>query len=185
MKAMNINDEQYERIARRLDGSQSPLSEQEQAAADDIARDENWLSRRLDPGAPGLQRAMACARNRLAAAVAARPRRSVYMGYAASVMSAAALILMTFSFITMMQGGADVETPVTVSPPDDLLFSPPQNNYDIAIIATQMDEFEADLASSSLPGEIDVWMNELQDDMDEFWLYDSLYAPDFSEDSPA
>ncbi len=180
---MNLNDEQYERMARKLDGSQPPLTEQEQAAVDEIVRDESWLSGRLDVQVP--QRAMSRARNRLAVAVAARPGRSAYIGYVAAVASAAALILLTFSFITMMQPHGDAKTPVAASPPDDLLFAPSQNNYDIAIVAAQADELAADMASSSLPSDFEMQIDELEKETEEFWLYDSLYEYDYSGENPA
>lgn len=178
---MDLNNEQYEQIARKLDGSEVSLTAREQAAVEDIVRDENWLAGKLDVPLP--QQAMARARNRLAAAIAKSPRKLIFAGYVAAVVSAAALILLTFSFI--MTSSGPVGDGEIVSLPDDLLFAPIENNYAIAIISAQMDEFEADLALSDLPGEIEMQVDELMEETEEFWLYDLPYEFEFSDDNPA
>ena len=49
---MDLNNEQYEQIARKLDGSEVSLTPQEQAVVEDIIRDENWLAGKLDVPLP-------------------------------------------------------------------------------------------------------------------------------------
>ena len=125
---MALNDAQYERIARRLDGQDVELSEQERMAADEIRRRQVDLAAMLDVNAP--PEVLAGARRRMRAMLigAARPRRrSFYL----AVATAAAAVLVAILYLKPFVGSKDVEIPAEV------LFSEP--------VSPEMDQLAQDV----------------------------------------
>ena len=108
---MALNDAQYERIARRLDGQDVELSEQERMAADEIRRRQVGLAAMLDVNAP--PKVLAGARRRMRAALIgpAQPRRrSFYL----AVATTAAAVLVAMLYLKPFAGSKDIEIPAEV-----------------------------------------------------------------------
>ncbi len=95
---MDMNEKQYERIARYLDGENIALSTEERAVAEDLHRAEALVGKALDvtPPAESLQRAMSTRSIR----VHLHPRRTLrFTLSAAAAVAAAAVVLLTFSLL--------------------------------------------------------------------------------------
>jgi len=95
---MDMNEKQYERIARYLDGENVALQSDEQAFVVEIRRAETLVGAALDvaPPADALQRAL----HRRHAVALHRSRRTLRLTLsAAAVVAAAAIVLLAFSLL--------------------------------------------------------------------------------------
>ncbi len=124
---MTLTDDQYERIARRLDGEDIPLTAAEQRIADELVEDEGAVGARLSADAAGLSptmlaevrrdeaavgprldvplpsRAFDRAQRRLAAELARPRRRLIWAGSAAGAVAAAAAALLIAALAGLWQ----------------------------------------------------------------------------------
>lgn len=172
---MELNSEQYERIARRLDGERTELSPAEQAAAMEIVADEATLAVALgEPVVPA--RAMARASRRLQASLAARPAvtqrhaatarpgvRGRFIAVVAAGAAVAAAILMVWAF-----RAREPQAPTPSDVPVDYLVRVPGGEA-IQSLAREVDRFEADLAVSRAPAVVDWQIDSVQHEIDTFW----------------
>jgi hypothetical protein len=177
---MTLNNEQYERIARWLDGEMVSLTDEESAAAGEVRSGEARLRTAL--GAEAVpHRAMASARRTLRAATGRRVvLRARFIGaFAAGAAIAAAL------FITLvLRHAGPPNTPVGETPgrevakadvPVDVwlgALEAPPGGVAINLLCGEMDQFEAELAESKPPGAMDRQIDTMQQDIDQFWTED-------------
>ncbi len=95
---MNMNDEQYERIGRWLDGETIELTAEERAVALEIRRDESAMAdAMLDVQVP--LPAMARARKRMTVALVGQGRRVLRIGFGAVGAAAAAAVVLAVSML--------------------------------------------------------------------------------------
>lgn len=162
------NDEQYERVARWLDGDAVELTAAESALAEEIRAEEARLGDALQAAPPMV--AMARARVRMIAA-AARPRwHAVRWGLsgaaaAAAVLVAASLLWWGGAQPQRMPGGA----PLTA----DMLseaYMPESQNVDLDLIADELSDMQAEMVVGLPATRDDAEMDVLQDMVDLFWL---------------
>jgi hypothetical protein len=181
---MELNSEQYERIARWLDGEAVELAPEERAAAREVRAGEAGLKAALgEPAAPA--RAMERASRRLRAALSARPgaaaRRAVRGRYiavaAAGAAVAAALVIVSALGLRAPQpawpaGDVSVPTYVWVGTLED-----PPGGVAIHMLAREVDRFAADLAVSRAPSVMDWQIDSVQHELDNFWQEEPSWEP--------
>ena len=165
---MSLTERHYERVARWMDGERIELTEPEQAVARELQDGQALLARRLD--APMPPTAMHKARRRLIAELARPSRWALRIRHTA--MAAAASFLIAFGLVHLIlshkgydglsSGGVSMETPVDV---------------DLAIMDLQLQELEQDI-SSSRSGGLDLQMEEMQEQIDNFLQGDPGSPPD-------
>jgi hypothetical protein len=178
---MTLNNEQYERIARRLDGEELSLSAEESAAAAEIRAGETALGTALgEPAVP--HRAMARAQRLLRSATARRVVvRARFIGLAAAGAAVAAALLIALALRVAGPPGGPVAAPpnngiASAAVPVDVwlgAMSTPPGGAAIHLLSGEMDRFEADLAGSRPAGAMDRQMDSVQQDIDRFWTDDS------------
>ncbi len=163
---MKINKEQYERIARHLDGGDIRLDGAERKLSDQIRRDELLLGA-LDVGPPA--RAMARARRRMIAAVARPGGRMRWLRYVVGIEAAAvaALLLVAVTLAMVSTGTVGPRTPVVVPTSVFVASTESLAQGDLEVLARQIDELEAEIVAS-LPIsygdlEIELLEREVQD----------------------
>ena len=157
---MALNDAQYERIARRLDGQDVELSEQERMAAEQIRRRQVNLAAMLDVNAP--PKALAKARRRMRGAVVgrARPRRrSLYL----AVATAAAAVLVAMVYLKPLASSKDVQVPTEV------LFS------ELDRLAEDIQKLEAHIVTHASAGALERTLDpdEFDFQIEALWLADT------------
>jgi len=167
---MILREEQYERIARWLDGETVDLSADEQAAAREIRERESLLSERLDVHAA--PEVFASVERRVAAKLA-RPRvRWVWAG--AAVAAAAAIVLASLWFLRTE------DVPPMPAPGLDLtqathqeLFAALQASTDageLDLVDRDLSELEADVLVIQAATAEDLRLKALEREIEEFWL---------------
>ena len=180
---MALTEEQYERIARWLDGESVELSAEERAAAEEVRGAEARLAgpmREVEVPA----RAMARARRRLAAATARptlRARRVAVAAGAAAVAAAAVIALLMFLGGPERQK-ADRDLVGDQTIPVEVWVATVQQTPggdDIALLADELDKLEAELAWSESAQPLDRQIESLTRELEQFWLEDS---PDWASD---
>ncbi len=165
---MTLNEQQYER---------AELTDCQREQAEQIRRDEAALTGVLDCDAP---RAVIDRARRRMLAELARPgrRRIVRIGVAAAAAVAAAIVLV----VTLLPAGRTDTTPEFATPLPglsiDILVAEAlkTGSADLDILASQIDALEADImlaASPALP-ETAPDLDELENEIDEFWIDQSL-----------
>jgi hypothetical protein len=167
---MELNSEQYERIARWLDGEGVALSGEELAAAGEVRSGEAVLRARLGEAAVPA-RAMARARRRLRAAAAGRPAvRGRFIGVAAAGAALAASIVVAWALRAggpaplPQPGGGAVPVAVWLG-----AMEVPPGGEAIHLLAGELDRFEAELAISRTPATVDWQLDTVQQEIDSFW----------------
>jgi len=166
---MRLNDEQYDRVGRYLDGQSVELSAAELAVAEDIRQAEQAVGGMLDvPVPPG---AMDRARRRVWAELARRRRLVVRFAWPAAAVAAAILLAVAVSVLTPTR---PVEQPPAVAEISaeliGELYAGGAQNIDLDLIAVELDELEADIMVSAPCKVFDVEIDSLQQSVDRFWL---------------
>ncbi len=165
---MALNDAQYERIARRLDGEDVRLSEQERLAGEDIRRRQVDLAAMLDVNVP--PEVLANARRRMRGALARRTRprrRSAYL----AVVTAAAAVLVAMLYLNSFIGSKDVEIPA------EMLFSELVEpvSPEVDQLAADIQKLQAHVATHASPGALEATLDpdEFGFQIEALWLADS------------
>jgi hypothetical protein len=179
---MMLNERQYERVARWLDGEDVELAPDECAAAEEIRRHEAALAAVLDASPPAETRRRA--HRRLVAALA-HPRIGWWrVAAAAAAAAAAALIVIAFT----RKPPEPQPTPTVVKPTEGLHDEEPieallglSAEDEIDLLTTELVELTADIAAAEGPagraGDIDLQIEVLEKELEEFYLYDTLDRP--------
>jgi hypothetical protein len=168
---MNPSEEQYADIARWLDGEDMELSPQQRVIASEIQRGERDLGVMLD--VPVSPQAMDRARRRLGEELTRSRRRIVRIGYLGGAVAAAAAVII-LAVVALWEGPApprpdEKEVAQTVSY-EELFREPSPGDVELDLLGTQIDELEADVTFSFGRSTMDVSLNALQREIDEFWL---------------
>lgn len=174
----SLNEEQYERVARHLDGAHEPLSPAEEAAATEVRRDELLLVGRLDVTVP--PEAMARARRRLVAALARparRPTRWHHYGIRAAVGVAAAGLLAVVLFRPPPRHDT-AEAPGLRAPGVSLntwygAMRESATDDEIDLIGRELDELEAEMIVSQPLSHVELELDAIEQDIEELWLEES------------
>ena len=170
---MELNEGQYERIARSLDGEAPGLTRDERQVADEIRRDEALLAPLVKVDVP--HAALAGARRRLAAALAPRGGRLRWIGYVAAAAAAAVII----AAATFWPKDTPPARPELADVPSgtrvfvELLEESPRAAK-LALLERQLDELEAeilvDLGWRDLPASrLEDQCDEVEQAIEEFW----------------
>ena len=166
---MPLSEEQYERIDRRLEGEDISLTGAEREVYQDVFRWEQLLGAAMPTDMP--DETLARVRRRMAAAW--RLRRwvkraaSAVAGVAAALVIGAGALLWTYSPTESVNGGSGLafwlETVVTES----------SEAMEIDVLTRAIEELEADVICADVHSQADEQIEqieELQRDMDSFWL---------------
>lgn len=168
---MELDERQYERIARWLDGEAVELTAAERHAADEIAGLEEGVGAAMNVQTP--LAAMERARMRMRAAAATPRYRLLRIGtYAAA--AAAAVLFITTALPTgtpnkpaMVGGVASGEVPLDVWVQS---MNPPADSVAITLVAEQADSLAADMAAAKPMPAVDRGIESLQQDIKDMWL---------------
>ncbi len=175
---MQLNEQQYERIAQWLDGADVELTPAEFSAAEEIRQGEANLAKALNAGAPAA--AMARAKRRTLAALASPTQRSFWIrrltaGAAAAIVLIAAMWMFSLPSSQPQPPG---ETIPLAKMLDDM-----ENPTEVGLIdllVEELEDLEAEMAVS-----IDTGMVDMDIDAVETILEDILFdesAPWSSEE---
>ncbi|NLW86960.1 MAG: hypothetical protein GXY38_08820 [Planctomycetes bacterium] len=169
---MNLDRQQYEKVARSLDGESVELRADEQACAADVRRLENELDALFDCAAPAAS--MASARRRMLDELSAATRRRRRFKLAARLapLAAAAMIVLALGLWRSRPPGQPSNTPELADIGNAAYFAlVHQTNDDAAltVLQNEMEIFAAELANSSVSA-VDLHMDSIQDQIDSFWL---------------
>ncbi len=185
---MEANKEQYEQVARFLDGEDVSLDADTLALTDEIRGLEAAVAGHLDTEAPAS--VIGRAQRRLRTAMAERPKHSQPIRIAAvgaTVAAVAAMILLAFSLLwesVVPTGGRDDGNGqiAAVSPhlerdvdiPTDVLFgfAGSQSEYDLEmdLIAEQLNEEESEITVGRESVMLDAEILDLQEKIRVFWV---------------
>ncbi len=182
-----LTDDQYERLARWLDGEAVELTAAERDTAEEVRRDEAHLAKVFGVAAPRVS--LDRARRRLIAELS-RPRRLVWRIALAASAAAAAILLA----VILMTQGTPGERTTTVAKP-----TPPPPAIDearlyvaaaremtapdeIDFLGRDLDELAADIVMASDPalttgGALELQIDSLEREIDEFYLDEALGRP--------
>ena len=167
---MSLNERQYERIARRLDGEQVELSAEEQAVAEEIRSGEGVVGQVMEVSVS--PRALEQARRRMAARPVRLRRRILRFSYLSAAAVAAILVLAVTLFW---------QTP-TKGPSEGNGFAAAQyvvpeltaQDVEIELLASEIDELAAELTLSDSFSGLDGSLDVIEEDIERFWLDESL-----------
>ena len=166
---MSIDGQQYERVARYLDGQDERLSASERELAERIRRDEQTLIG-LEVAAP--RRAMARARRRMVAALA-RPGGRLWWLRPVVAAEAAAVAALLLVALTLAMLSRDTVRPVERGEvPTSVLAASAESSAagDLDVLEGALDEFEADIVALLAPSQTDVEIEALEEDVREFLI---------------
>jgi len=138
---MTLNDEQYERVARRLDGQDIQLSSEEQALAEAMRAQEQYLDSVLPVPVPA--EVLRRVDRRLTAALA-RPRHRVrWIGVAAA--TAAAVVIAVLVQVFLNHQDKPRPDPLAGVPTEKLFeVSSTNGNGELTELSKEIDKLEAE-----------------------------------------
>ena len=172
---MEPTEQQYDRIARWLDGEDLRLEGPELQAAQDIRRQEADWGPMLDAPVPAA--AMTAARGRLTRAVARRKHHSLRVGaFVGAILAVAAAIVLAVTVLWMPapSNGPDVPASVlfaALSTPSDSS----AGGDDTGALAERVSALEEEMTSLVYtPAPVDAQNNGSDVQADESWLDDYL-----------
>lgn len=197
---MNLTEQQYERIARRLDGEAVALSAGEQAACAEIAADEARLARALSISAEagsevlrqteilaqiGMQEkllgemldvdvpqiAIDKAWERTQTATARSQRTLFRVGAIAASIAIAAGVMLTLTLIGSQQGGPAAPAAQAEAYVASVVAA---QDPAIELLAAEIDQLEAEVLASAPPASLDIGLDQAERAIEEFWLDDML-----------
>ena len=173
---MTMNDEQYQRIARWLDGADVLLSEAELAAADEIVRGERTLAPLMPADVP--HEVLARASRRMTAELL-RPARRLWIRRAAAAAAAAAAIIVLA--ILLNQGTPPPAKLPTRAPGVEMADMPIETLVEqmeaatrpgvvVELLAGELRSIEADMLVTAEMGGVDLKINAMEDEFDDILL---------------
>jgi hypothetical protein len=173
---MELNERQYELIARYLDGEPVELRADEQAAAEELRCAGLAIGPMLGVRPPRV--VMDRVRRRMLADLARQSHRTTRLGWRAAAVAVAAVLLAAAStWLVRPQTGPQpsaerISTALLAErlPGED-------TDIDLDLIGTELSELEADLVVSLLARASDVEFDILQEKLDTFWFDDSGVWP--------
>lgn len=174
---MNMNEQQYERIARWLDGEAVDLTAAEQAVAQELRRDEAAIAEAMTDVKTPLA-AMARARRRMTAA--AGGRRVLHLAFGAVGAAAAAAIVLAATMLwtptpaagpVAGNGGAANSADV---PPEVWVgaMAPSAQMETMSALGDAIDRLASEVAISTPALPVDHEMDSIQDELNDFWQED-------------
>jgi hypothetical protein len=171
-----LSEQQYERVARWLDGERIDLSAQEMAAGGEIRRGEASLVAALGVEMP--PQVLRRVQKRIVAELARPAHRPVRIGFVTATAAAAALLLAAGLFRMAQDPGRAhsrvAEVTVSVLELMQALGSP-YKDAEMDMLAGQMAELEADVLASRNPSSLDLEIDALQQEIDDFILEDASF----------
>lgn len=171
---MELNDQQYQRVARYLDGEPVQLDGAEQTAADEIRQAGQMLAPMLAATPP--EGAVDHAGRRLAAALAGR---NWAVRLIRPVAAAAAILLLAAA--AFLIPGQPKPSSMAEGLPADLVadvYSQTEQNIDLDLVKAELDELAAEIFVSLPAGRVEVELDALQQNLDTFWLEEADQWPD-------
>ncbi len=181
---MTPDDRQYDRVARYLDGEAIELSEAEQALADDIRTGFAGLEAPLAADVP--PESLRRAQRRLTAARAGQQRRGSLRRVAMVAGMAAAVIAFAVVIQSLYLPAPDNRRTPTYVPTTVLreAVEPEVDTFDVkmALLAEDIRQEQAQLADFAQTGHTDAFeggMENLQKELETFWLDEQTDTPDF------
>ena len=166
---MTLNDQQYERIARWLDGERVSLSEPELRAAEQIKSGEGRLGVYLDVRVPGP--AIDRARSEVSAALAARGRSRRIFTYIAPAAAAAMLLIGLGVLFVMLQSPVPVEPDGrAVAAVDEAGLLAALVDPDAGLLEADLEQIADDLFMASVGMYDDAQLEQLDQELAEVWL---------------
>ena len=165
---MVLDERQYERIARHLDGEPVELTADEQAVAQEIRHGEAELA--AMPQAQPPRRLMDRLRGQMLAAAPAQPRQRVIRVLLPAAAAVAAVIIAAVLWLAPWRPGeaprAAAELPNMIA----TVYGSVDENIDLDVIADELEELEAGMVAS-LPAEpLDAEIETFQQSLEGFWL---------------
>ncbi len=164
-------DEQFDNIARYLDGEQVELTDEQRRLADEIRADEASLSGALDVEMPA--RAMRNVRRRIADELAPpRGRRRLFYRVATSAAIAASILLAT-ALLLRLPNPTQTNPETRHGALAAVEFIEPlqdQTDIEIALLAGDVERLEQEVLLDSGPEVEEMELESLERDVDEFWL---------------
>lgn len=180
-----MNEQQYERIARFLDGEPVELTPEETQAAEEIRTLESSMTGLVELTPPG--ETMKAAHRRLIRELA-RPRRRMWR-LAISTAAAAAMVVAAVSLYQRPQppagpGELGMEDVVAIYTADGNYDN--YDNYyndgdaaDYDLIEKELQSIEADIVATASPETDGEWIDTDDEDLEAFWLDE--FASGFDE----
>ena len=172
---MPLNEEQYERIARWLDGEPIELSEVERAVAEEIRRDEAFVASLAPVQAPTT--ALDRARRRMTAELARPSHRTNWVGRFA--VAAAAVAIAVLAAWMLMSDPGTKKTPIAKPGPEngEVPFEVVLEHMDddtqldeIDVLGDELAELRADIFLTMDEPEIDTEINALESELENVLL---------------
>ena len=176
---MTLNDRQWQRVARGMDGEGVELSAEERSVLEEVRAAEQALLGRLDVTLPA--GVLAKAERRMTAELA-RPRRGIRWVYGA--VAAAAVVLIVAGLLRLLPPGSvtnkDAADPLRAASTEQLLNSVALTEVEaeVALLDSQLSELEADLWLSRAPEPGEAKMDSIEQQLDDFWLDGGASLPE-------
>ncbi len=169
---MELNEQQYQRVARFLDGEPLELTPQERTVALDIRADMETLGvlKQIQPSSV----AMAMARKRMAGELARPGRRGLRIACFAAAAAAAAILLVVTALPVGVtdQGGALPEL-ARLSPSEIIAIYESDNDYaGMSSIDSELAELEADVYTPILAVAVGAGVDSFEHGGDIYWTDD-------------
>ena len=160
---MELNEEQYERVALWLDGQDVSLSEAEKIVADQMRRDEASLAGLADLEVPPA--VVQKARQQIVAELI-RPKRWVAIAYR---LAAAAIVIV--AVVWMLSN----RKPTTISPqiPIDIALQEMEYSTDagmVEFLADEIQAFRAELFMAQDNYVMDLQINAMEKELEDIWI---------------
>jgi len=174
---MELDDRQYKRVARWLDGESVELTDAERSVAEEICRADLRLAGAFEV-AP-TRRATERAVRRLTAALAARPSRFTRFARPAAGIAAAIVLALAAAYLLLPPRPVLQPTPSTVSAyPETDVDLQDGGNIDLDLIGLELDALAADMIQAEPVSTLEAGIDSLQQRLDGFWLEEADYWPD-------
>ncbi len=173
MRKMKLNERQYERVGRYLDGEQIELSADERTVADEIRRMEAPLPAMLE--AQPSHRAIDRARRRMLSELLRPGRRTRRIIWPAA---AAAAVLIAVTAVLVWRPDPPETPPLVTIEEVAGIYAGSDENVDLDLIAEELHAMEAEIVVSTPTGTLDAELYDLQETLDTFWLEEATTWPD-------
>lgn len=163
---MELNERQYQRVARYLDGEPVQLSETERQLAEEIRQAERELAPKLEVQPPGetVERAL----RRITAALARRRRR--VLPFIAPAVAAAAIVVAVAAMHLWPSGQAAPEVGAITLEALAEAYASEDEDIDLDLIARELDELEVSIVVPLPADPVEAEIDALQQELDAFWL---------------
>ena len=161
---MELNERQYERVGRRLDGEQIDLTPDELNAAAEIRRMETLLSAMLH--APDSRMAIERARRKMLGELGRPKWRTRWV----LVPAAAAAILVAITAIWLWPRDTNVPPPPVAGDEVAEIYAHLDENVDLDLIGEELQALEAEMIVSVPAATLDAELQDLEETLDTFWL---------------